>query len=79
AGVFVTVESWLLHGDEAGRAKRLGLYMGSLYGGAALGQLGIGIIGIEGMLPVATILGLLLLAVVSLMFGESDQPDAGHS
>ena len=30
AGVFVIVESWLLHGDEADRAKRLGLYMGAL-------------------------------------------------
>ncbi|WP_394240716.1 MFS transporter [Vibrio astriarenae] len=79
AGIFVTVESWLLHGDEAGRAKRLGLYMGSLYGGAALGQLGIGVIGIEGMLPIATIIGLLMLAVFSLMFGHSDQPESGHS
>ncbi|MDR9829376.1 MFS transporter [Vibrio sp. FNV 38] len=79
AGVFVTVESWLLHGDESGRAKRLGLYMGSLYGGAALGQLGIGIIGVSGMLPIATILSLLALAVLSLMFGQSDQPEAGHS
>ncbi|MEO1957552.1 MAG: hypothetical protein ABGX03_06495 [Methylophilaceae bacterium] len=28
AGVFVVVESWLLHGNEADRAKRVGLYMG---------------------------------------------------
>ena len=40
AGVFVVVESWLLMADTAKqRAKRLGLYMTSLYGGSAVGQL----------------------------------------
>lgn len=56
AGVFVIVESWLLVGDESSRAKRLGLYMGSLYGGSALGQLGIGFIGVQGSLPFVAIL-----------------------
>ncbi|KJY84038.1 MFS transporter [Vibrio galatheae] len=79
AGVFVVVESWLLHGDEKNRAKRLGLYMGALYGGGALGQLGIGIIGISGGVPFITIVTLLILAVVVLLFGESDQPESEHS
>ncbi|MFM2587073.1 MFS transporter [Vibrio sp. TBV020] len=79
AGVFVIVESWLLHGDESARAKRLGLYMGALYGGSALGQLGIGVIGISGGVPFITIITLLILAVVVLLFGESDQPQSEHS
>ncbi|EGA65045.1 MFS transporter [Vibrio brasiliensis] len=79
AGVFVIVESWLLHGDESARAKRLGLYMGSLYGGSALGQLGIGVIGVTGGVPFITIVTLLILAVVVLLFGESDQPESEHS
>ncbi|NWJ67628.1 MFS transporter, partial [Vibrio parahaemolyticus] len=48
AGVFVIVESWLMSGDEASRAKRLSLYMLSLYGGSALGQFGIGVLGVSG-------------------------------
>lgn len=79
AGVFVIVESWLLHGDESARARRLGLYMGSLYGGSAIGQLGIGIIGISGGVPFIAIVTLLLLAVVVLVFGDSDQPESEHS
>ncbi|RTZ18313.1 MFS transporter [Vibrio aquaticus] len=79
AGVFVIVESWLLHGDESARAQRLGLYMGALYGGSALGQLGIGVIGINGGVPFITIVTLLILAVVVLIFGESDQPQSEHS
>lgn len=79
AGVFVIVESWLLHGDESARAKRLGLYMASLYGGSALGQLGIGVIGISGGVPFITIVTLLILAVVVLLFGESDQPESENS
>ncbi|KLN66465.1 MFS transporter [Vibrio sp. VPAP30] len=79
AGMFVIVESWLLHGDESARARRLGLYMGSLYGGSAIGQLGIGIIGISGGVPFIAIVTLLLLAVVVLVFGDSDQPESEHS
>ncbi|MGY5538065.1 MFS transporter [Vibrio brasiliensis] len=79
AGVFVIVESWLLHGDEKARTKRLGLYMASLYGGSALGQLGIGVIGISGGVPFITIVTLLIVAVVVLLFGESDQPESAHS
>lgn len=79
AGVFVIVESWLLHGDETSRAKRLGLYMGSLYGGSSLGQLGIGLLGIEGGVPFIAIFTLLLMAIVVLLFGESDQPESQHS
>ncbi|GAB2648842.1 MFS transporter [Vibrio panuliri] len=79
AGVFVIVESWLLHGDESARAKRLGLYMGSLYGGSSLGQLGIGFLGITGSIPFIAILALLTLAILVLMFGRSDQPEEGQS
>nr|WP_283645877.1 MFS transporter [Alteromonas macleodii] len=79
AGVFVIVESWLLHGDEADRAKRLGLYMGALYGGSSLGQLGIGAIGVGGMLPFAAIFTMLILAIGVLLFAKSEQPEASHS
>lgn len=79
AGVFVVVESWLLHGDESARAKRLGLYMGSLYGGSSLGQLGIGVFGVSGGVPFIAIFTLLLFAIVILLFGESDQPERSHS
>lgn len=74
AGVFVVVESWLLHGDERGRARRLGIYMASLYGGSSIGQLGIGYLGVEGHLPFVVIFVLLMLAVMVLMFGKSEQP-----
>lgn len=79
AGVFVIVESWLLHGDESARAKRLGLYMGSLYGGTSLGQLGIGVLGVTGGVPFIAIFTMLLIAIVVLMFGETDQPESQHS
>jgi MFS transporter, UMF2 family, putative MFS family transporter protein len=79
AGIFVVVESWLLHGDEKKRAKRLGLYMTALYGGTALGQLGIGYIGVKGSLPFASVIGLLLLATLVLMLFKSDQPQANTS
>lgn len=74
AGIFVVVESWLLHGDESGRAKRLGIYMAALYGGSAIGQLGISYIGINGTLPFLAISALLLIASVVLIFGKSTQP-----
>jgi len=75
AGVFVIVESWLLHGDEADRAKRVGLYMGALYGGSSLGQLGIGIIGVSGILPFVAIFTMLILAIGLLLFAKSEQPE----
>ena len=79
AGVFVVVESWLLHGEESDRAKRLGLYMGSLYGGTSLGQLGIGFIGVSGTLPFIAIFSMLLLAIGVLLLIKSDAPSPGHS
>lgn len=79
AGVFVIVESWLLHGDESSRAKRLGLYMGALYGGSSLGQLGIGYIGVQGGVPFIAIFTLLSLAIIVLICGDSDQPESEHS
>lgn len=81
AGIFVVVESWLLHGDESGRAKRLGIYMVSLYGGTALGQLGIGYLGVVGWIPFIAISTLIIFATSVLIFGKSDQPstEAGRS
>ncbi|OEE35849.1 MFS transporter [Vibrio genomosp. F10] len=76
AGVFVIVESWLLHGDESSRGKRLGLYMGALYGGSSLGQLGIGYIGVNGSVPYIAIFSLLSLAIMVLIFGKSEQPES---
>ncbi len=77
AGVFVVVESWLLMTDTAkARAKRLGLYMTSLYGGTAVGQLAIKPLGIDGALPYLVVIGLLLMAVLlpgRLKFGQPDQ------
>ncbi|MGF1841802.1 MFS transporter [Vibrio clamense] len=79
AGVFVVVESWLMSGDEASRAKRLGIYMAALYGGASIGQLGIGTIGVEGAVPFIAILTLLLMAVLVLMFGNTQQPESHNT
>ncbi|NLS13456.1 MFS transporter [Vibrio sp. SM6] len=79
AGVFVIVESWLMAGDENGRAKRLGFYMVSLYGGSALGQLAIGVLGISGSLPFIAITSLIIMAMLVLMFGRSEQPNSHES
>ncbi|GAM63603.1 permease of the major facilitator superfamily [Vibrio ishigakensis] len=79
AGVFVIVESWLLVGAESSRAKRLGLYMASLYGGSALGQLGIGLLGIEGSAPFIAILSMLVSAILVLSLVPTTQPHSAHS
>lgn len=81
AGVFIVVESWLLHGNEHGRSKRLGIYMVSLYGGTAIGQLGIGYLGVSGLVPFISIVTLLCFATIILIFGHSEQPstEAGQS
>lgn len=80
AGIFVVVESWLLMADNAKqRAKRLGLYMTSLYGGSALGQLGIGPIGIDGVQPYLCVLGLLMLAILPPLLIKSGQPRNEHN
>ncbi|WGY45270.1 MULTISPECIES: MFS transporter [unclassified Vibrio] len=78
AGVFVVVESWLLHGNESGRAKRLGIYMAALYGGTAIGQLGIGVLGVSGGVPFFAIITLLVMASVVLIYGKTDQPQTQH-
>lgn len=75
AGIFVIVESWLLAGDASGRAKRLGIYMMSLYGGSSLGQLGINVFGVTGVLPFAVILALMVLAAIALVVIQSTQPE----
>ncbi len=78
AGIFVVVESWLLIGDNPKeRAKRLGFYMTSLYGGTTLGQLAIGAIGAQGAIPFMAVLGLLLIAVLPPLFFKQGQPQ-GH-
>ncbi len=79
AGVFVIVESWLMSGDEASRAKRLSLYMLSLYGGSSLGQLGISVFGVSGGVPFVTITTLILMAILVLMFIDCEQPNSHES
>ncbi len=79
AGIFVIVESWLMSGDESSRAKRLSLYMLSLYGGSALGQFGIGILGVSGGVPFVAITTLILMAVLVLMFIDCEQPNSHES
>ena len=77
AGVFVVVESWLLMADSAKqRAKRLGLYMTSLYGGSALGQLAIGPLGVNGNGPFYWVIGLLMLAILPPLLVKKGQPEA---
>ncbi|MDX7997960.1 MFS transporter [Xenorhabdus sp. Reich] len=77
AGIFVVVESWLLIGDNPKeRAKRLSFYMTSLYGGTTIGQLLIGAIGTQGMIPFIAISALLLLAVLPPLLMRHGQPPA---
>ncbi|MEL0610487.1 MFS transporter [Vibrio echinoideorum] len=75
AGIFVIVESWLMSGDESQRAKRLGVYMCSLYGGSAVGQLGIGYLGITGGVPFIAMFTLLFGAIIVLMYGQATAPE----
>ncbi|AUI88237.1 MFS transporter [Vibrio azureus] len=79
AGVFVIVESWLMSGEEATRAKRLSFYMLSLYGGSALGQLGIGVLGVSGGVPFVAITTLIMIAILVLLFIDSEQPKSHES
>ncbi|OCH52619.1 MULTISPECIES: MFS transporter [Vibrio] len=74
ADIFVIVESWLMSGDESQRAKRLGVYMCSLYGGSAVGQLGIGYLGITGGVPFIAMFTLLFGAIIVLMYGQATAP-----
>ncbi|MEZ8409610.1 MFS transporter [Vibrio splendidus] len=74
AGIFVIVESWLMSGEESQRAKRLGVYMCSLYGGSAVGQLGIGYLGITGGVPFIAMCTLLFGAIIVLMYGQATAP-----
>ncbi|QFU24540.1 MFS transporter [Shewanella eurypsychrophilus] len=77
AGVFVVVESWLLMADSAkARAKRLGLYMTSLYGGSALGQLAIGPLGTDGVTPYFYVIGLLMFAILPPLLIKAGQPES---
>ena len=75
AGVFVAIESWLLMAEtEKAKAKRLGLYMTSLYGGSALGQLGISLFGTDTALPLMIIISLITLAMLPPIFLRTGQP-----
>ncbi|MFA0078893.1 MFS transporter [Vibrio artabrorum] len=74
AGIFVIVESWLMSGDESQRAKRLAIYMCSLYGGSAVGQLGIGYLDITGGVPFIAMFTLLFGAIIVLMYGQATPP-----
>ncbi|MGF1831524.1 MFS transporter [Photobacterium angustum] len=77
AGIFVVVESWLLIGDNAKeRAKRLGFYMTSLYGGTTIGQLAVGMFGVKGFIPFIVILVLLLIAILPPLFVKQGQPSS---
>ena len=74
AGIFVVVESWLLIGDcPKQRAKRLGIYMTSLYGGTTVGQFGVGVIGTQGFGPFVVIISLLLLATLPALLVRQGQ------
>ena len=74
AGIFVIVESWLMSGEESQRAKRLAIYMCSLYGGSAVGQLGIGYLGITGGVPFIAMFTLLFGAIIVLQYGQATAP-----
>ncbi|MGR5147981.1 MFS transporter [Photobacterium alginatilyticum] len=75
AGIFVVVESWLLISNcPKQRAKRLGIYMTSLYGGTTVGQFGVGLIGVQGFGPFIVILSLLLIATLPALFIRQGQP-----
>ncbi|WP_375749982.1 MFS transporter [Vibrio sp. HN007] len=79
AGVYVIIESWLLVGDESNRVKRFGLYLGFLNGGSALGQLGIGFIGVHGGTPFAVILSVLGAAILVMFLVPTQQPPSTTS
>ena len=77
AGIFVVIESWLLMADnEKSRAKRLGMYMTSLYGGTALGQLGIGVFGTTNAFPLMVVITLLVLAIFPPILFKKGRPPA---
>ncbi|WP_439651410.1 MFS transporter [Photobacterium atrarenae] len=80
AGIFVVVESWLLISDcPKQRAKRLGIYMTSLYGGTTVGQLGVGVIGVDGFGPFIAVLALLLTATLpAIMLRQSPPKQQAH-
>lgn len=75
AGVFVVIESWLLMAEsEKARSKRLGLYMAALYGGSALGQLGISVFGTSNAIPFMIIVALLSMAILPPILFRKSQP-----
>ncbi len=51
----------------------------SLYGGSALGQFGIGILGVSGGVPFVAITTLILMAMLVLLFIDCEQPNSHES
>ncbi|KLU99825.1 MFS transporter [Photobacterium aphoticum] len=75
AGIFVVIESWLLIGDsKEERAKNLGLYMTSLYGGTTVGQFGIGLFGTTGMMPFMVVMALLAMSMMPAFMAKNAKP-----
>ena len=65
AGIFVVVESWLLcESEEGSRGKVLAFYMISLYGANAAGQLFVGVIDGDTLIPFIAVGALLALAIL---------------
>ncbi len=78
AGVFVIVESWF---DVGRRASRANAYYTCFLccGGSALGQFGIGVLGVVAAYPLFTITTLILMAMLVLMFIDCEQPNSHES
>ncbi len=71
--LFVAVESWLMQSEQQQRAKRLGFYMITLYGGGMCGQLFIGKIPFEHHWPFFFSALLMLLATGVLLKAKPPQ------
>ncbi len=79
AGIFVIVESWLMSGEAASRSKRLSLYMIALYGGSALGQLGMSIIDSLSYWPFVSVIAMNVMAIAVLILIPSQAPRCEHT
>lgn len=75
AVLFVAVESWLMQSDPQQRAKRLGFYMITLYGGGMCGQLLIGQIPLHAHLPFYFSALLMVLATAVLLKAKEPRLD----
>ncbi|MDD7805595.1 MAG: MFS transporter [Endozoicomonas sp. (ex Botrylloides leachii)] len=76
AGIFVALESWLLReSDSKNRGRILSFYMVSLYGAHALGQLFVGILDSDTLLPFIVIGALLSLSIFPPATTRSPTPE----